>query len=177
MSTAPGHNPARASTSTVQTNGHAGSSTEAFNQAQLFAAIQAQAVAASMLGQNPLVSNILGTNVNINPFMTQFSSQHNSQGLFTGVNPMQSGNLLGAMLQQQQHQQQQSVATQFNMGQLLNDAIKLSSPVGSKPNDEELLIQALCESEKKGGSYLTALEGMHGVRNIFDISTSLHFID
>ncbi|KAK7694772.1 hypothetical protein QCA50_001960 [Cerrena zonata] len=37
MSTAPGHNPARASTSTVQANGHAGSSTEAFNQAQLFA--------------------------------------------------------------------------------------------------------------------------------------------
>lgn len=164
MSATPGHNHARASTSAIQANGHAGSTTEAFNQAQLFAAIQAQAVAASMLGQNPLAANMLGTNVNLNPFMTQFSTQ-NSQGLFTGMSSMQPNNLLGAMLQQQQ-QQQQSVATQFNMGQLLNDALKLSSPVGSKPNDEELLIQALCESEKKKGNYLSALEGMHGVRII-----------
>lgn len=163
MSTAQGHAPASASTSSTPTSngfGHAaGGPTDAFgSQVQLLAAMQAQAMAASMLGQNPIVSNILGTN--INPFMTQFSSQ-NSQGLFAGMNnmqPMQPNNLFGAMLQQQQ-----SAATQFNVGQLLTDAIKLSSPVGNMPDDEETLIKALCESEKKGESYRMALEGLHGV--------------
>ena len=120
----------------------------------LQAAMQAQAMAtATMLGQNPMFSNMLG-----NPFMNQFSSQ-NPQSALTGMNPLQP-NILGAMLQQQQ---QQSAAAQFNVGQLLNDAIKLSSPIGSKPDDEELLIQALCASEKKNQSYRLALEGLHGV--------------
>ena len=125
----------------------------------LQAAMQAQAMAtATMLGQNPMFSNMLG-----NPFMNQFSSQ-NPQSAFTGMNPLQP-NILGAMLQQQQQQQQQqqSAAAQFNVGQLLSDAIKLSSPIGSKPDDEELLIQALCASEKKNQSYRLALEGLHGV--------------
>ncbi|KAI0695126.1 hypothetical protein BC835DRAFT_979145 [Cytidiella melzeri] len=36
-------------------------------------------------------------------------------------------------------------------------------PVGAYPHDEEILVQALCDSEDKGETYRKALEGLHGV--------------
>lgn len=44
------------------------------------------------------------------------------------------------------------------------NALNIGPPVGAYPNDEELLVQALYDSEEKGWTYRKALEGLHGVR-------------
>lgn len=46
---------------------------------------------------------------------------------------------------------------------VLTEALRLSSPIGSSPNDEEILVQTLYESESRGLTYRAALEGLQGV--------------
>jgi hypothetical protein len=44
-------------------------------------------------------------------------------------------------------------------------ALNMGPPVGTYPDDEDLLVEAICESEEKGWTYRKALEGLHGVRS------------
>ncbi|KAG8219690.1 hypothetical protein J3R82DRAFT_645 [Butyriboletus roseoflavus] len=49
--------------------------------------------------------------------------------------------------------------------QIMQDFLRLSTPVGSSPNDDTILAQALHESRQTGKTYRQALEGLHGVNN------------
>ncbi|KZT05989.1 uncharacterized protein LAESUDRAFT_701511 [Laetiporus sulphureus 93-53] len=49
--------------------------------------------------------------------------------------------------------------------QALVDMLKMSTPVGSFPDDQMRLVQALHESESKGQTYRQALEALNGVNN------------
>lgn len=53
----------------------------------------------------------------------------------------------------------------FISPQLVQDALRLSmsAPVGSSPNDEPIMIQALYDSTLNGQTYKQALESLHGV--------------
>ena len=70
-----------------------------------------------------------------------------------GLNPL--GSLLGGA-------QSQAGGIQ----QLLADAMRLSAPVGNCPDDDDLLVTALYESEQKGWTYRRALDGLHEVCSI-----------
>lgn len=48
--------------------------------------------------------------------------------------------------------------------QIMQDFLRLSTPVGQSPNDDTILAQALYESKQNGKTYRQALEGLHGVR-------------
>lgn len=48
----------------------------------------------------------------------------------------------------------------------MQDFLRLSTPVGSSPNDDTILAQALYESRQAGKTYRQALEGLHGVRYV-----------
>ncbi|KAI0094790.1 hypothetical protein BDY19DRAFT_914626 [Irpex rosettiformis] len=67
--------------------------------------------------------------------------------------------------------QQQTPSTHTNntggsgSGSFSQNALNIGPPVGAYPNDEELLVQALCDSEEKGWTYRRALEGLHGVHD------------
>lgn len=50
--------------------------------------------------------------------------------------------------------------------QIMQDFLRLSTPVGSSPNDDTILAQALHESRQTGKTYRQALEGLHGVRHV-----------
>jgi len=45
----------------------------------------------------------------------------------------------------------------------MQDFLRMSTPVGSSPNDDTILAQALHESRQMGKTYRQALEGLHGV--------------
>ncbi|KAF9244561.1 hypothetical protein BU15DRAFT_71533 [Melanogaster broomeanus] len=49
--------------------------------------------------------------------------------------------------------------------QIMQDFMRLSTPVGSSQNDDTILAQALSESRQNGKTYRQALEGLHGVNN------------
>ncbi|KAG9314239.1 hypothetical protein JVU11DRAFT_5026 [Chiua virens] len=49
--------------------------------------------------------------------------------------------------------------------QIMQDFLRLSTPVGSSPNDDTILAQALHESKQTGKTYRQALEALHGVNN------------
>ncbi|KIJ68607.1 hypothetical protein HYDPIDRAFT_106819 [Hydnomerulius pinastri MD-312] len=49
--------------------------------------------------------------------------------------------------------------------QIMQDFLRLSTPVGQSPNDDTILAQALYESKRDGKTYRQALEGLHGVNN------------
>ncbi|KAF8445798.1 hypothetical protein L210DRAFT_992200 [Boletus edulis BED1] len=49
--------------------------------------------------------------------------------------------------------------------QIMQDFLRLSTPVGSSPNDDTTIAQALHESRQSGKTYRQALEGLHGVNN------------
>lgn len=57
--------------------------------------------------------------------------------------------------------------------QIMQDFLRLSTPVGSSPNDDTILAQALLESRQTGKTYRQALEGLHGVGHVFRHSRSL----
>jgi hypothetical protein len=65
-------------------------------------------------------------------------------------------------------QQAQNMAGFNNMGfvpnTVLQDALRLSAPVGSSPNDDVLLAQVLHDTLKNGFTYKRAIESLHGVR-------------
>ena len=107
---------------------------------------QAQAQQAFILGQTALTNGIPQ-----NPLL----------GL--QQNGISSAQLLSAL---PQFQQGPNIAVQMAMGQIMTDAFKMLVPVGSSPNDEELLVQALAESEGKGQTYRVALDALHGVSSI-----------
>lgn len=81
-----------------------------------------------------------------------------STQLNLGLNALTLTSLLGA----QQQAQAQAVGG-VNFGQLVADAVRLNTPVGTYPDDEELLVNALYESEMQGTTYRRALDGLHGV--------------
>ena len=57
--------------------------------------------------------------------------------------------------------------------QIMQDALRLSAPVGSSPNDEALMVQILYESPLAGQTYKQALESLHGVCLVsLDLSAS-----
>lgn len=109
----------------------------------------AQALAAQqafMLGQTTLANNISAQN-------SLMSLQQNS----LPSSPLHSLSSIP------QIQQASNFGLQMAMGQIMTDALKMIVPVGSSPNDEELLVQALVESEGKGQTYRSALDALHGV--------------
>ena len=57
--------------------------------------------------------------------------------------------------------------------QIMQDFMRLSTPVGSSPNDDTILAQALHESKQSGKTYRQALEGLHGVSHVSSHSMSL----
>ncbi|KAH7885920.1 hypothetical protein F5I97DRAFT_1876407 [Phlebopus sp. FC_14] len=48
---------------------------------------------------------------------------------------------------------------------IVQDFLRLSTPVGQSPNDDTILAQALYDSRQQGKTYRQALEGLHGVNN------------
>jgi len=46
---------------------------------------------------------------------------------------------------------------------LMQEFIRLSTPVGQNPDDDTILARALCDSKQNGKTYRQALEGLHGV--------------
>lgn len=46
---------------------------------------------------------------------------------------------------------------------LMQEFIRLSTPVGQNPDDDNILARALCDSKQNGKTYRQALEGLHGV--------------
>jgi hypothetical protein len=54
--------------------------------------------------------------------------------------------------------------------QLVQDALRMSAPVGSSPNDEAIMVQILYESSVSGQTYKQALESLHGVRHSLPIN-------
>jgi len=52
---------------------------------------------------------------------------------------------------------------QFVPSQLLQEALRMSAPVGSSANDDNLLAQVLYETKKNGKTYKLAIESLHGV--------------
>ena len=57
-----------------------------------------------------------------------------------------------------------SLAQAILPAQFLQDAVRLSAPVGSSANDDELLAKALHDTKKNGLTYRRAIENLHGVR-------------
>ncbi len=106
-------------------------------------AAQAQAF---MLGQSALAGNLPAQNPLLGLQQNNMSSSQ--------MHPMSS---------MPQFQQPQNLGFQMAMGQIMTDALKMIVPVGSSPNDEELLVQALVDSEGKGQTYRSALDALHGV--------------
>jgi hypothetical protein len=57
-----------------------------------------------------------------------------------------------------------------NLGSLpanvADNVFRMTHPVGSSPNDDSLLAQALHDSAKSGKTYRQAIEGLHGVRRV-----------
>lgn len=60
--------------------------------------------------------------------------------------------------------------TEFAFSMLTADvfenAVRLSEPIESSPEDDALLIDALCRNERLGLNYSTAFESLHGVSGI-----------
>jgi hypothetical protein len=79
--------------------------------------------------------------------------QMQNQGLPTGMQ--------GLM---QQPQSMPGFNMPFIPTQFLQDALRMSAPVGSVSNDDELLVQVLQDSIKNGYTYRRAIETLHGVR-------------
>lgn len=50
--------------------------------------------------------------------------------------------------------------------QIMQDFLRLSTPVGSSSNDDTILAQALHDSRQTGKTYRQALEGLHGVGHV-----------
>ncbi|EIW86857.1 hypothetical protein CONPUDRAFT_148902 [Coniophora puteana RWD-64-598 SS2] len=53
----------------------------------------------------------------------------------------------------------------FLQPNVVQDLIRLSTPVGQFPNDDLLLTQALADAKRSGKSYRQALDNLHGVNN------------
>ena len=68
-----------------------------------------------------------------------------------------------------------SLAQAMLPAQFLQDAVRLSAPVGSSVNDDELLAKALHDTKKNGLTYRRAIEGLHGVRTTYLLSKA-HYI-
>lgn len=49
---------------------------------------------------------------------------------------------------------------------VFENAVKLSEPIESSPQDDACLVQALCRSERQGLNYCSAFESLHGVSRI-----------
>jgi hypothetical protein len=49
---------------------------------------------------------------------------------------------------------------------ITDDVFRMIHPVGSSPDDDNLLAQALHDSATNGTSYRQAIEGLHGVRRV-----------
>ncbi|KAF9229127.1 hypothetical protein BS17DRAFT_689378 [Gyrodon lividus] len=113
----------------------------------------------------------LNQNHQFNPF-PQTTSWQQSQ-------PMQHTLPNGPMPQMQMQPQGYPIPPQFHQThntlpfdltsivpqQIMQDVLRLSTPVGSSPNDDTILAQALYESKQNGKTYRQALEGLHGVNN------------
>src|SRR5579863_8458991 len=76
--------------------------------------------------------------------------------------PQQPG--LTALLQSlQQQQTPQLLSTSIPTSQLISDALKMITPVGQSPNDEQLLVMALHSGLTQGLNHRRAIETLHGV--------------
>ncbi|PCH33748.1 hypothetical protein WOLCODRAFT_160317 [Wolfiporia cocos MD-104 SS10] len=60
---------------------------------------------------------------------------------------------------------QQANEFSITLQNVLTEAIRLSSPVGTSVDDEQRLVQALYESEMKGQTYCQALDSLHAINN------------
>jgi hypothetical protein len=88
-----------------------------------------------------------------------------------GQNPLLAQALASWPQQQQQAsilQQAQTMAGINGMGflptQILQDALRMSTPVGSCSNDDVILAKTLYDSIQSGITYKRAIESLHGVR-------------
>jgi hypothetical protein len=50
-----------------------------------------------------------------------------------------------------------------------DDVFRMIHPVGSSPDDDRLLAQAIHDSVMNGQTYRQAIEGLHGVRRVYSV--------
>jgi hypothetical protein len=90
------------------------------------------------------------------------------------MHPQGVPNGTSAATQHPVHQNQQNMSGFNNLGffpaQILQDALRMSAPVGSVPGDDNLLAQALHNSTKNGQTYRQAMEALHGVRDGLELA-------
>jgi hypothetical protein len=98
-----------------------------------------------------------------NPYATQLQNssfpqqlQHPSlQNGIIGMSPTQQGSPLNH-------------AGTTLPAMVTDDVFRMIYPVGSSPNDDSILAQALHDSAMGGKTYRQAIEGLHGVRRVHD---------
>ncbi|TCD69888.1 hypothetical protein EIP91_005712 [Steccherinum ochraceum] len=69
------------------------------------------------------------------------------------------------MYQQQPQPMQQPMAGAQGVMQVFTEIMKLNEPVGSSPDDEDILVRKLYESQAQNITYRSALESLHKVNN------------
>ncbi|KIJ21890.1 hypothetical protein PAXINDRAFT_173914 [Paxillus involutus ATCC 200175] len=126
---------------------------------------------AALLNQNSW-SSMLPQNQNqqFNHFSPSTSWQHSQpmQHHTVPSAPMPQMQPQGYSMPPQFHQTQNTLPfdlTSIVPQQIMQDVLRLSTPVGSSSNDDTILAQALYESKQNGKTYRQALEGLHGVNN------------
>jgi hypothetical protein len=135
---------------------------------------------AALLNQNSW-SSMLPQNQNqqFNHFPPSTSWQHSQpmQHHTVPSAPMPQMQPQGYSMPPQFHQTQNTLPfdlTSIVPQQIMQDVLRLSTPVGSSSNDDTILAQALYESKQNGKTYRQALEGLHGVGHTSKPLTYLH---
>jgi hypothetical protein len=126
----------------------------------------------------------------MNPFqMLQSHVQNNfpwAQQQLQNQVPVPNGTAVSSESSQKLQQSQLNVPQQnlpfnplaFLPAPLSNEVLRLSSPVGSSPDDESILVKTLYECSKSGGNYRIAMESLHGVSHnfpFFYLQATSHF--
>ncbi|KAI0963725.1 hypothetical protein AcW1_000720 [Taiwanofungus camphoratus] len=120
-------------------------------------------------GTIPHQNDMVSQQVNMAPqqggMMSQQAGMMSQQA---GVIPQQDGLVFkqgDIAIQQTGSMLTQSPAGLAMIQGLINDALKMSIPVGNCLDDETRLVRALHDSEGKGQTYRQALEALHGINN------------
>jgi hypothetical protein len=77
----------------------------------------------------------------------------------------------------QNHNQQTMPAFNTHTSMLPMSGMQDTSPVGSSPNDDVLLAEALLRSSDKGQTYKQALESLHGVRHLLFLESLSNLVN
>jgi len=110
----------------------------------------------------PAYTNPLSMQANVHGMQTPWSALMPQQPNLAPLPSWSSPHDQASLLQQAQNIAGYNMA--FFAPQILQDAIRMSAPVGSSSNDDVLLAQVLHDSTKNGYTYKRAIESLHGVR-------------